>query len=160
MNAKIVVAGFLAALVSIAAPTMAFAQQAPQISGEKNALPSGPPDATLDFKGEQFRLLLGGGSATGVLHYQGKDYPLTAKGGSVGGIGVTEVEGTGKVYYLTKIEDFPGLYSGATMGAALVKGAGTSSWQNNKGVVLVINGKQSGAALNLGIASWDIKLAK
>lgn len=161
MNAKIVIAGILAAVLSAAVPTVASAQEMGKQEGANKAtIPEGPPDGTMEFKGEQFRLILGGGSGSGVLHFQGKDYPFTAKGGSVGGVGVTEVEAMGNVYHLAKIEDFPGNYSGATMGAALVKGAGTSSWQNTKGVVIVVKGKQTGAALNLGIVSWNVTLTK
>jgi len=162
MNAKIIVAGFLAAVLSAAIPTLASAQQTTPTGqgGETKALPEGPPDATLEFKAEQFRLIIGGGKGTGVLHFKDKDYPFSAKGASLGGVGGTSVEAEGRVYHLAKLEDFPGLYSGATMGAAVVKGAGTSSWQNNKGVVIVVHGKQSGLALNLGIVSWDVKLDK
>ena len=105
MRTKIVIVGFLAAVLGIALPSLASAQGMGAQGGEQqntNKMPEGPPDATFDFEGEQFRLILGGGSGKGVLHYQGKDYPFTGKGASAGGIGVTKADALGKVYHLDK----------------------------------------------------------
>ncbi len=163
MRTKIVIVGFLAAVLGIALPSLASAQGMGAQGGEQqntNKMPEGPPDATFDFEGEQFRLILGGGSGKGVLHYQGKDYPFTGKGASAGGIGVTKADALGKVYHLTKLSDFEGFYSGATIGGAVGKGGGGSSWQNKAGVVVTVQGKQTGVGLMLGITGWDIKFTK
>jgi hypothetical protein len=116
--------------------------------------------ATIDFEAKQLRLIVGGSKGKGVLHFQGKDYPFTAKGASVGGAGYTDVEGTGTVHFLTKVQDFAGTYTGLGIGAALVKGKGASTFQNSKGVVISTKGKADGVALNLGAGAIKITLSK
>ena len=93
-----------------------------------------------------------------MLHYKGKDYPFKGKGASVGGVGYTEVAGTGNVFFLDKLEDFAGTYGAITGGAAFVKGVGASSWQNQKCVVLLLSSKSKGAGLFLGLAAINIEL--
>ena len=105
-------------------------------------------------------MLVGGGQAKGVLHYQGKTYPFTAKGMSVGGVGVTKVDATGDVYFLNKLEDFPGIYSAATIGATVVKGAGGAQFQNDKGVFISVKNKSEGVGLSLGLAGVNIQMSK
>jgi hypothetical protein len=121
----------------------------------------GPPSATLDFEAKQIGLLLGGEKGTGVLHFKGKNYPFTIKGAAVGSLGYSEVAATGRVYFLNKLEDFAGVYGAARVGvAAGEKGAGGSSWQNEKEVVLILSAKEKGAALNLSLSAMEIQLAK
>jgi hypothetical protein len=118
------------------------------------------PVATFDFSAEQLRLIVGGSSGKGVLHYQGKQYPFTAKGVSVGGVGYTKVNATGDVYFMKTVDDFAGIYSAASLGAAAGAGAGVSQFENNKGVFLKVKSKTEGLALNLGLGGVQIDLAK
>ena len=159
MRTKIVIAAILTTLLGAALP--AAAQQSCKSTEDPErvkAMKEGPPSATVDFKATQVRLIVGGGGGKGVLHYQGKDYPFTGKGGSVGGVGVAKTEGTGQVFFLDKLEDFEGTYGALTGGAALVKGGGASSWQNQKCVVMLLTSKGKGAGLFLGIAAISVKL--
>src|SRR5215211_616689 len=102
----------LSALV-VALPPLALAQQqgtpAKTITAQDMAQ---PPDATIEFEASQFRLLLGGGAGEGVLRFKGKEYPFTMKAGSLGGVGYTDVKGTGDVRFLKTVEDFGGTYTG------------------------------------------------
>jgi hypothetical protein len=157
MRTKIAIAGFVATLVA-AFPTFAVHAADMDDSERTKQIQSGPPSATLNLEAKQFRLLLGGGAGKGVLHFKGKDYPFTAKGASVGGAGYTEVSATGKVYFLEKLEDFAGTYGAMSAGAAVVKGAGASSWQNQKRVVLIVKSKTKGLALNMGLGAINISL--
>jgi hypothetical protein len=157
MRTKISIAGFVAMLLA-AFPMFALHAAEMDDAERTKVIQNGPPSATLDVEGKQLRLLVGGGTGKGVLHFKGKDYPFTAKGGSVGGVGYVEVEATGNVYFLDKLEDFPGTYGAITAGAALVKGAGASSWQNQKRVVIILKSKSKGAALTLGVAAINISL--
>jgi hypothetical protein len=160
MRTKTIIAGFLFALVGAALPQAIFAaDSAPKTQVTAQDLQA-PPDATLDFKGTQVKLIVGGSGGKGVLHFQGKDYAFTAKGVSLGGIGITEVEGTGTVHRLTKVEDFAGKYNAIGIGAALVAGKGASTFENSKGVVISTKAKATGLALNLGISSVDVTLSK
>ena len=159
MRNKLLIAGFLFALAAL--PQALFAAGAtPPTKVTQQALDTTPPAATVDFEISQFKLIFGGQKGKGVLHFGGKDYPFTIKGVSIGGIGFSEIEGTGVVHYLNKVEDFPGDYSAIGVGAALVQGAGKSSYQNQKGVVFSLKSKSTGLALNLGITAGSIAFKK
>lgn len=162
MRTKITITGFLATLLA-AFPTLAVHAADMDESERTKQIQSGPPSATLELEATQFRLLVGGGTGKGVLHFKGKDYPFTGKGftgkgGSVGGVGYTEVSATGKVYFLGKLEDFADTYRAIGLGAGVVKGAGTSSWQNQKRVVLILTHKSKRLAPNMGLAAIIIEL--
>lgn len=153
-------AGILLALSSTTLPLAANAEEvmdaaAPQ---ERQLVESG----TVDVEAESMRLILGGAKGTGMLHFKGKDYRFKLSGASVGGAGYTKVVSKGTVYNLNSIEDFPGLYSGMSAGAvATDKGAGTSSWENGKGVVIVMKAQTTeGLAVNLGINAVDVELVQ
>ena len=157
MNKRGVVTGIFCAVIAAAAPP-ALAQDKQQatavdISKEK-------PSGTIEVEAEQVRLIIGGSGGKGVLRFQGKEYPFTFKGGSAGGVGVTKVTAVGNVYFLKKVEDFPGTYTAVTAGAAVVKGKGMSSFQNNKGVYLEVKSKSEGLALNLGLAVATVEFVK
>ena len=118
------------------------------------------PVATFDLTSEQLRLIVGGGTADGVLHYQGKQYKFRAKGVTVGGVGYTKSTATGDVYFMEKVEDFPGTYSAVTIGAAVGAGAGGSQYENQKGVFVKVRSKTEGLALNLGLGAVTVEFVK
>ncbi len=120
------------------------------------------PSATMDFDVTSVKLIAGASWGTGALHYQGKSYPLKVKSGSVGGIGYRSVKGTGKVYELKSLEDFPGIYGGGTAGAtAGNKGGGVSTIENSKGVVIQATATDSsGAQLALSLGGIEIEFDK
>jgi hypothetical protein len=159
MRNRLLIAGFMFSLVGASLPQASFAADAaPQKKVTQQALDKTSPAATADFEIEQFRLIFGGQKGKGVLHFKGKDYPFSIKGVSIGGIGFTDVQATAVVHYLKKLEDFPGTYNGIGLGAALVKGGGSSSFQNGKGVVVSIKSKSDGLAMNLGIGTATVVL--
>ena len=160
MRKSFVIAGFAAALLGLALPQASFAQTGPSKTQVKADDLKGPPDATLTFEAKQLRLIFGGARGKGVLNYKGKAYPFTMQGATIGGAGYTEVEGTGIVHRLKRVEDFPGVYSGIGLGASLAKGLGHSSYQNNNGVVVTTHANAVGVALNLGISSMNVKMGK
>ena len=161
MRSMTLIAGLLFALVGTSLPQLTIAADSAPAKPVTEKDIAAPPDATIDFEAEQFRLILGGSSGKGILHFKGKDYPFTMKGASAGGLGVSKVEGTGVVHKLTKIEDFPGHYVGLGIGAAITSaGKGSSSFQNNQGVVVSVKSKAEGLALNMGVNAVDVTLSK
>ena len=120
------------------------------------------PSATMDFDITSVKLIAGASWGSGNLHYQGKVYPLKVKSGSAGGIGYRSMKGTGKVYQLKKLEDFPGIYGGGAAGAtAGNKGGGVSTIENGKGVVIEATvTDSSGAQLALSAGGIEIVFDK
>ena len=160
MRNKLLILGFVFSITSLALPQASFAAEKSaqkQVTAEDLAA---PPDATIDYDAEQFRLILGGSKGKGILHFQGKDYPFTMKGASVGGVGASAVQGAGVVHNLKRAQDFAGHYVGIGIGAVVVKGKGASSYQNGKGVVVTVKSKADGAALNMGLGAIDVALSK
>jgi hypothetical protein len=161
MRNKLLIAGMFFSFIGTTLPQASFAADAPAKKTVTEQDVAAPPDATIDFEAEQFRLIFGGSGGKGTLHFKGKDYQFTMKGASVGGVGVSKVEGTGVVHKLTKVEDFAGHYVGLGIGAAVTSaGKGASSFQNNKGVVVSVKSKAEGLALNMGINAIDVTLSK
>jgi hypothetical protein len=162
MRNKIFIAAILSAAIGAALPLSASA--ADTVLDNKVTNPNNPPlveSGTVEVKAEQIRLLVGGAKGTGVLHYKGKDYKFKLSGASVGGVGVTKVDAVGTVYNLKSIEEFPGTYSGGSVGAVAGKGVGASSWENPKHVVLKMQAKSAeGLALNLGLNAVTVELDK
>jgi hypothetical protein len=149
-------------LIAVAASSVpVFGQVAdskPRHTAEEiaKAKPSGRIEATA----EQIRLLVGGAQGRGTLYYGGKQYPFTMKAVTAGGVGVTKVNATGDVYFLEKLEDFPGTYSAVSIGATVGAGAGGSQYENNKGVFISVKSKSEGVGLSLGVGAVSIEFAK
>lgn len=164
MRNKFVISGIFLAVIGTALPGIGLAQPssasetAKGISAEERK--KMPVTATFEFDAKQLRLIVGGSSGKGVLRYQGKEYPFSAKGGSIGGVGYTEVHATGTVHGMKSLNDFAGSYSAISIGAAVGKGKGASTFQNNKGVVLNVTSKTEGVALNLGVGVVEVTLDK
>lgn len=161
MRNKTIIAAILSAFIGAALPLSTFAADTVLDNSVTN--PDNPQlvkSGNVEVQAEQVRLIIGGAKGKGVLHFNGKDYNFKLSGASVGGVGVTKVDAVGTVYNLKDIKDFPGTYSGMGVGAVVVKGAGASSWQNSKGVVVNMQAKDaSGLALNMGLNAVTIELA-
>ncbi len=161
MRNQLMIAGILAALAGAGLPQIAAAADDMKKNMTGSDIKTSAASATLELDVKQIGLIVGGQSGEGVLHYQGKDYPFHLKGLRAGAIiGVTKSNATGEVRGLNKLEDFEGSYSAAAAGAAVVKGADASSFQNNKGVVINLKQKTSGLALDLGVTAAEIKFKK
>jgi hypothetical protein len=149
----------LLALGTFSLPLTALSQDnKPKHTAEEIA--KAKPSATFELTAEQVRLILGGASGRGTLNYQGKTYPFTIKAVTAGGVGVTKVTAAGTVYFMNKVEDFAGLYSAATIGAALGAGVGASQYENNKGVFVQVKSKTEGVALNMGLGGVQVDFVK
>jgi len=159
MNKREMISGVFCAVMAAAVALPALAQAPKQYSAEDIA--KAKPSGTITLDQEQINLIFGGSSGKGVLTFKGKTYPFTMKGGSAGAsIGFTKVHAAGDIYFLNKIEDFTGKYSSAGAGAAAVKGVGTASYQNDKGVYMKLKQQTSGAELVLGVSLFDVQFVK
>ena len=118
MHKRTMIGALFALAMSVAFTTAFAAEPAQRQQHTADEIAKATPSGSISFEAEQFRLILGGGSGKGVLTYQGKTYPFTFKAGTVGGIGYTKNEGTGQVYFLNKLEDFPGTFTAVGIGAS------------------------------------------
>ena len=119
------------------------------------------PSATMDFDITSVKLIAGVSWGTGNLHYQGKSYSLKVKSGTAGGVGYRSVKGTGDVYDLKKLEDFAGIYTGASAGGTVgEKGVGVSTIENTKRVVIRAKATDSkGVQMATSLGGLQIKFA-
>jgi hypothetical protein len=109
------------------------------------------PSGTLTLSSKSVALGIGVSWGSGVLTYQGKEYPFSIEGLSVADVGISEVDATGTVYHLTKLEDFNGNYAAVSAGAVVGGGMGATSMRNQNGVVMNITGTGQGVKFKLGV---------
>jgi hypothetical protein len=114
------------------------------------------PDATITFHGRTAALGVGFAWGASSVEFQNKTYPVRADGFVLGAIGTAAVEGVGKVFNLTKIEDLNGDYTALVSAGAFGHGTGSLVMRNEKGVRIVM--EASAAGLQLGIGPRAITL--
>ncbi len=112
---------------------------------------SKPLSGTLTIDQVQVAWMISGNIGGGKLRYDGRVYNFTIGGLGVGGFGASRIRATGKVYGLTRVEDFSGGYFQARYGIVVAdKSAGVLWLENANGVVLLLRAKRTGLALSLG----------
>jgi hypothetical protein len=140
----------LAAGATSAAPTVATTKVTKTVS----AMPS----ATATFTGETVAIGVAFTWGKGVLTFNGTTYPFKVDGLSAVGAGVEKITGTGEIFHLKSVADFPGIYAAAGGGGAMGKsGHGSASLKNDKGVVIEFKAKETGLEVNL--AAGGVKIA-
>jgi hypothetical protein len=102
--------------------------------------------------------IVGIGGGTGTLTYRGQTYPLTVGGINVGSLGIADVELTGTASNLRTASDIAGTYGGSTAGAAIIGGGQVATVQNEKGVVLRLQGGQIGLQVTFAVSGMTIGL--
>jgi hypothetical protein len=101
-----------------------------------------------------------GSGGGGTLHFQGRNYPFKLGGLGIGGIGVSQLDATGTVYHLSRLEDFEGAYGQTRVGwAAGQQGTGEMWLKNPNGVYIHLKTQRKGLALTLGADGMVIHLA-
>lgn len=102
--------------------------------------------------------IVGIGGGNGTLTYQGKTYRLSLGGIGIGSLGIAAVDLVGTASNLHRPGDIAGTYAGAGAGATFVGGAQVVSLQNEKGVVLKLQGAQTGFQVSIGLGGMTIAL--
>ncbi len=117
-----------------------------------------PPDATIEFSGGSAAVGVGAKWANGTLHYQGQAYPFHLSGVSLLDLGGSEVNGSGEVYHLAKVDDFTGTYGAVSAGATADRGESSAALRNQHGVVIQMHSDTKGLELNASVEAVSIKL--
>jgi hypothetical protein len=108
---------------------------------------------------ETFVAGVAGGS--GTLTFQGQTYPFRVFGSVAGPGGGAKVRAQGNVYNLTKVADFPGAYTQRSGKAGLSTSGASDLWlQNKAGVVMHLQGTESGVLLSLGREEILIRMSQ
>lgn len=118
----------------------------------------GAPDATITLSGGAVAVGIGYTWGDGTLHYKGKDYPFTVSGLSVIDIGLARIEASGDVYNLRRVEDFPGTYVAAGLGATIAGGGFVATMQNQNGAIMHLRSTAAGLRLNVSAGGIVVKL--
>jgi hypothetical protein len=113
-------------------------------------------DATIELTKGQVAIGIGYSWGGGTLTYKGKKYPVKVEGISVVDIGVTKAKASGKVYYLSKIEDFNGVYETVAAEGTVGVGVGVTRLRNKTGVMIDLVTKTKG--VNFKLAPEGVKL--
>ncbi len=144
--------------VSLAAALLALSAGVSSAQDQKVQGPTeGAPAAYVDFSGGSVGLGIGYTWVHGILHFKGMDYPFTANGLDLANVGASSVTGSASVYELTRIEDFPGTYTGIGAGATVAGGGAAVALQNQKGVVMQVLAKTQG--LQVAVAASGLSVA-
>lgn len=106
------------------------------------------PAATITFSGGSVAAGIGYTWGEGVLHFKGADYAFTVNGLSVVDVGLAQIEGTGEVYNLAKLDDFAGNYAAAGVGATVIGGGSLAALENQHGVIIHFRSSAGGICLN------------
>jgi hypothetical protein len=124
-----------------------------------NAVPdNAKPDGTVTLSGGSVAAGIGYTWGHGELKTSGQSQPFTIKGVSVVDVGATDFDASGNVYHLKTLADFPGTYSAAGAGIAVVNGITAVYLKNEHGVVIKLIANTKGLKFNLSADGVRIAL--
>jgi hypothetical protein len=118
------------------------------------------PDATIELKEGSVAAGIGFSWGGGTLTYKGKKHKVSVDGLSVGSVGITEATAAGKVYGLTDLSKFDGLYTAVAAGATAAGGANVTAMKNQNGVRIDLVSTTQGVDLKLAAEGVHLKLKK
>ena len=116
------------------------------------------PSGTVTIESKSVALGVGVSWGDGKLRYNGKTYSFSIKGLSILDLGVSKVSARGKVFHLSKVDDFSGTYTAAQAGAAVGGGASAMALKNQNGVVMEVTSTQAGVKLTLAGEGLEVKI--
>jgi hypothetical protein len=115
------------------------------------------PSGTVRLHGKSVSAGIGVSWGKGTLHYKGKNYSFEIEGLSVGGVGASEIDATGEVYHLNKLDDFVGTYASGEAGATIGGGGEVAVMKNARGVEMRLRATTRGVELKLGPEGLKVK---
>jgi hypothetical protein len=127
--------------------------------GSETRLEGQPPSGSVEMHEVQAAYIASGSGGSGTLYYQGGVYRFTVGGVGVGGIGASTIQGTGDVYNLNNVAQFPGTYAEGRYGFALGQTSAGDLWMKNEnGVVIHLKADRTGLMLSLGGSAVAISM--
>jgi hypothetical protein len=74
--------------------------------------------------------------------------------------GASNIEATGEVYHLNRLQDISGNYAAASAGAAVVDGHTETNMKTQNGVVIKLHARTDGVDLRLSVDGVSLKLTQ
>jgi hypothetical protein len=102
--------------------------------------------------------IVGVGGGSGTLDFRGRQYQLSIGGINVGTIGVSAVDLVGTASNLQTAEDIVGTYTQGSAALAIVGGGRVATLQNANGVVIEVSGPEIGFEASLSLSGMAISL--
>jgi len=115
------------------------------------------PSGTVRLHGKSVSAGVGWSWGKGTLHYKGKNYTFDIDGLSVGSVGASEIDTTGEVYHLNRVDDFYGTYTAGEAAATVGGGAGVAAMKNTNGVEMRLRSTTRGVEFKLGPEGLKVK---
>jgi hypothetical protein len=106
-------------------------------------------------------LIVGAGAGHGVIIYEGREYRFRITGLSLGlsaGVSTTRLEG--QASNLNQLRDFAGAYAAVGFGGAWFLGGGSVQLQNDKGVMITLQGHRAGLEVAANLTGIRIEFAQ
>jgi hypothetical protein len=122
--------------------------------------PLGPPAATLRMEHTSVAVGIGASWGKGTLRFQDREHAFEVSGLSVADVGIAKVTATGDVWFLEKLEDFDGTYSGVDVGVSVGGGTAGIAMRNENGVYIKIRAAQQGVKLSVATHGTRLELVE
>jgi hypothetical protein len=102
--------------------------------------------------------IVGVGGGSGTLNFKGRNYRLGIGGINVGTIGASAVDLVGTASNLRTAADIVGTYTQGSAALAVVGGARVATLQNANGVVIRVRGPAIGLEASLSLSGMTISM--
>jgi len=102
--------------------------------------------------------IIGAGGGSGTLNFKGRNYRLSIGGINVGTIGASAVDLVGTASNLRRAGDIVGTYSQGSAAIAVVGGGRVATLQNSNGVVIKVRGPAIGLEASLSLSGMQISM--
>ncbi len=143
--------GSRTALAILAATWIVALAASQAMGGDNGDVEAGKaPDARITFRGRTAAVGVGFVWGASTVTYRDKIYPVRVDGFVLGAIGTSSLDGVGKVFGLSKVEDLNGDYTALTVWGAFGVGSGSIVMRNDKGVRIVLDATSKGFAFGIG----------
>ena len=102
--------------------------------------------------------IVGVGGGSGTLNFKGRNYRLSIGGINVGTIGASAVDLVGTAHNLRTAADIVGAYSQSSAALAVVGGGRVATLRNGNGVIIRVRGPAIGLEASLSLSGMTISM--
>lgn len=134
---------------------------APAVLTAMNSSQAAAASGQIQFQLVRGGFILGFSSGSGSLSFKGELYRLNLGGVSLGAtIGLASVDFVGRVRNLRRASDIEGSYTAVSADLAAAGGGAVARLRNSRGVELEVSGKQIGFKASVALSGLRIRIAR